>query len=143
MTDTSHPGDQPERLALAAGVARASEKEVALSSRVRIVNNPRNTRGIVRRRDARFFLDHGRARYLGRDIDGQDQIALVESDVLNKAQASEAAAGYEWPVGKVVTREELLNIGIVRRTGSPAHVGRGVLGRLASDRSIVFTPSKT
>jgi hypothetical protein len=57
-----------------------------------------------------------------------DQLRLNLTHEANQREAADAAAGYEWPSGKVVTARELLNIGVVRPmkaiTGAPAVVTR-------------------
>jgi hypothetical protein len=77
--------------AAAAGVARQAKTTLKLSSRVKILNNSRNTSGCIRRRDAEFFLAEGRAVYAGRDpMTGRDHLRLVETHPTNRADALEA-----------------------------------------------------
>jgi hypothetical protein len=115
----SPPGASPVNPTSAAGVADRTYGPRQLSSRVRITNNSQNTDGIIRRRDAMFFFKKGRARYLGCDSSGQDQIAV-------------------WPTGKFVTKQELRNIGVVSRQGVRKNVGKGALGRKTLDHTICF-----
>jgi hypothetical protein len=78
--------------AAAAGVARQPKTTLKLSSRVKIVNNSRNTSGCIRRRDAEFFLAAGRAVYAGRDpLTGRDHLRLVETHPQNQHAALQAA----------------------------------------------------
>jgi hypothetical protein len=78
--------------AAAAGVARQAKTTLKLSSRVKIVNNSRNTSGCIRRRDAEFLLSAGRAVYAGRDpVTGRDYLCLLETHPTNRADVLEAA----------------------------------------------------
>jgi hypothetical protein len=84
-------GPAPQEAA-AAGVARQMKTTLKLSSRVKIVNNSRNTSGCIRRRDAEFLLAAGRAVYAGRDVaTGRDYLRLIETHPTNRADALEAA----------------------------------------------------
>lgn len=75
----------------AAGVARERES-LKLSSQVHVVNSVTNDSRFIRRRDAEFFLAHGRAEYVGRFGD-RDQIRLIMTHPKNRSAAR--FAGYD------------------------------------------------
>ena len=89
----------------------------------RIVNPVLNQSPVIRRKDAERLVTQKRALWVSTD---QLRLNLVHEG--NQREAAGAAAGYEWPSGKVVTVRELLNIGVVRPekaiTGAPALVAR-------------------
>jgi hypothetical protein len=74
----------------AAGVAQASNQTPKLSSRVRLLGNVASGRGLIRRREAQFFLARGRGVYVGQDQDGHDLIRLIRSHPLNLAAEARA-----------------------------------------------------
>ncbi len=83
MTGRSAVG--PATQSAAAGVARQIRPTPKLSSRVRGLGNISNGPGLIRRRDAEFFLANGRADYIGPDQDGHDLIRLIRSHPMNLA----------------------------------------------------------
>ena len=76
---------------------------------VRIVNPVLNRSPVIRRKDANRLVAQGRAAWVS-----ADQLRLNLAHPANQRAAARAAAGYEWPVDKVVTARELLNVGVVR-----------------------------
>jgi hypothetical protein len=67
----------------------AGGKRPKVSKTVKVVNSVTNDRGLIRRKDAEFFVNEKRAEWVGA---GQDQIRLIMSHPKNQAAARRAAA---------------------------------------------------
>jgi hypothetical protein len=119
---------------------------------VKVVNPVWNGKGLISRAKADRYILEGRGSYTS---DSRDYFCLNVSHPRNaeakeRARIAEAETerGCQWPEGKVVSRRELLNIGVVcpakaitenitKRSGSRRHVpgpSRSVVGGLGISR---------
>lgn len=84
----------------ACGVPRSSSEPPKW---VLIVNQVWNKKPRMKRHDADVLVKNGRAAWVSYGL----QLRLTAHEV-NRRDAAEAAAGYEWPAGKVATVQDVL-----------------------------------
>lgn len=84
------------------------------AGKVTVVNPPWNGSGRIKRKTADFYVNEGRAVWVGAGSP-EPLLWMIESHPKNQAARLRAAAGYdatEW-AGRRITPEELLHIGVV------------------------------
>jgi hypothetical protein len=120
----SPPGARPNIANGSGGQPQSNGK------RARIVNPILNQSAKIRLKDAERLVRQGRGEWVG-----DDQLRLILSHPANTAAHERAAAGYEWPAGKIVGKPEMRNIGIAGHPSAvPRHPTCGQAGGFATLR---------